>query len=604
MAFPVQASVSGQRSRFLRRAARVSLRTASGKQNNDSAEQLSKALGISLIAAKILVGRGITAVEEARRFLSPTLRTDIPDPFSMINIAQAADMLLETVRSGEQITVYSDFDVDGLSSAAQLVQFLHELKAAVNNYTPNRFTEGYGLSRAAVEALARAGTKLLVTVDCGISNHEEIALARRLGMRTIIIDHHLPHDLPPADLIVDPLQEGCPFAEHQLAAAGLVWVLLIVLRAKLRAGMTDNEQGGSDEMPDPKDFLDLAALGTICDMVPLVGLNRLIAHRGMEALRQTTRPGIVALKDLLGVSGGKRITAGHVGFGFGPRINAAGRLGDAGDVFKLLTTNSSKRAKELAEAIERANTRRRTIEEQVLVQCLSLLGKGDSLEEQPAFALFGQDFHIGVIGIVAQRLVEEFHRPAALMAPGEMKVGGETRQIVRGSVRGIRGFHVAEALKRSGSFLINYGGHEGAGGFSIAYENVEGFSLAFIEDARKVITAEMLERERFADVEVCLSEIDYDVVDGISKLAPFGVGNPSPLLLVSGVTVETVSSFGKDHLRVRFSDGSHYVNGVCWGFQGHPLLRKGECVNIAFYPEINTYKGISAVQLNVQEVWK
>jgi single-stranded-DNA-specific exonuclease len=573
-----------------------------GSDRLEQARTLSRECGISLIAARILLSRGIATVEQVSNFLSPSLRHHLPDPCEIKNITAAAELILDFIDSGGRISIYTDFDVDGVSSGSQLFLFLKALGANVNTYTPSRFAEGYGLVCSAVQKLADSGTKLLITVDCGITSHREFALAARLGMKSIVVDHHLPNGIPPADVVVDPAQDGCPFQEHKLAAAGLVWMLLIVLRKAARNRWRDSSR--ADTLPDPKEFLDLAALGTICDMVPLMGLNRVIAHRGVEAMRKTARPGMIALKQVAGVDNNPRFGSGHVAFALGPRINAAGRLAEAADVIHLLTTDDSIRAKAIASTIDRLNDRRREVEESVKNSCLRLLAAEERLRQRAAFAIFGEEYHIGVIGIVAQRLVEQFHRPAAIMAPGEMLSStGERRAVIKGSVRSVTGFHVADVLQSLSSLLITHGGHREAGGFSLALENLAAFQEAFICRAEELLGSGDPAKTLTVDAEVNLRDIDFELVNELMRFAPFGVGNPSPVFVTRNVDVTMVSLLGDKHLRVRFSEGGVVVAAVGWGMQGHELLRKGRRVSIAYQPEINTYQGIASVQLNLREVW-
>ncbi len=564
------------------------------------AQALAAAAGISEVAARILLSRGFLNAETVRDFLTPNMRSQLPNPATIKNIVAAADLLLDFVESRELITIYNDFDVDGVSSASQLLLYLKALGAKVNTYTPSRFAEGYGLVSAAVEKLGKLGTKLLTTVDCGITSVREIALAKKLGMRAIIVDHHVPGpELPDADVVVDPARDGCPFQEHKLAAAGLVWMLLIVLRQRAK-----DRWGDAKVLPDPKDFLDLAALGTICDMVPLIGVNRIIAHRGVEAMRSTTRPGIIALMEVAGVYNNPRFGSGQVSFGLGPRINAAGRLADAAEAVLMLTTDDSNRARSIAAAIDRLNDERRRVEDEVRVACLEMIEASPELATKPALALYGEKFHIGVIGIVAQRLVEAFHRPVAVMAPGELEVaGGKKIPVIKGSVRSVRGFHVAEALQSMGDLLISGGGHSEAGGFSVRYENLEKFQEAFVARAAAVLGADAIRRQILADVEVDFSVIDFELVNELMRFAPFGVGNPSPVLVTRNVDVATVTALKEKHVRVRFSQDRFFMTALGWGFQGHTLLRKGQRVSIAYQPEINVYQGVSSVQLNLREIW-
>ena len=590
-----------------RTPSRLSLREeptlADSRSVEDAVSGLVQELKISAVIARILVCRGHSTVEAARTFLTPSLKTGLEDPRLIKNLPQAVDLILQSIEEKLQITIYTDFDVDGLSSGSQLYLYLRALGARVNSYTPNRFSEGYGLAKSAVEKLARAGTQLLITVDCGISSFGELALAKRLGMKSIVLDHHQVHKIPPADVVVDPAQEGCPFGEHQLAAAGLVWMLLILIRRMANERWSERVLSGELKLPEPKDFLDLAALGTICDMVPLKGLNRVIAHRGVEAIRKSERPGIVALRNVSGIAS-HRLSAGHIGFAIGPRINAAGRLGDTREVFELLTTENSLRAKALAEGIDKQNAKRRAVEEDVLNRCAVSFAQDPELLQASAITIFGKEFHLGVIGIVAQRVVEQYHRPTAVMAPGEIIVNGETKLVVKGSIRSIKGFHVAQVLEELKSLLLSGGGHAEAGGFSVTYENLAVFERRFKEEAGKRLSPEMLERRRVADVQVELREVDYTLVNELGLLQPFGIGNPAPMFLTRNVIIDSVTLLSNAHLRLRISDGSYHINAVAWKFQGNRLLRKGTRVDVLYSPELNTYQGVSSVQLNIKEVWE
>lgn len=575
---------------------RVECRSESDTER-EVARQLARALSVSEVTARILVGRGLATEDTARSFLYPSLREHLPMPLEIKNIESAAEILLSAVAAKEQITIFSDFDVDGISAGAQLYLYLRELGAVVNNYIPSRFTEGYGLSLPAVEKLAKAGTRLLVTVDCGTTSVAELGRARRLGLKTLVIDHHQTRDVPPADCFVNPAQDGCSFGEYELASAGLVWMLLIVLRAKLV------EQGQLEAIPDPKKYLDLAVLGTICDMVPLTLVNRVIALRGVEALRQTERPGLVALKEAAGLAASK-VNAGQVSFALGPRINAAGRLGDPNHAFEMLVTDNPKRAEAIATVLHKLNNQRKAIEDKALRACLQMVEQDPSLLQHAALALYGKNFHLGVIGIVAQRMVEQYHRPTAVMTAAESVVNGELTQIVKGSVRSVKGFHVSQALATCGDLLLSHGGHAQAGGFSLLFSNLQAFQQRFTEVADQIFGTEALVRTRKADIEVKFPEIDYTLVNELSLLAPFGIGNPSPVFVTRNVIVENVMSLNGGHLRLRLSDGAVTVSAVGWRFQGHPLLRKNRSVNIAYAPEINSYNGVSSVQLNIKEVWE
>jgi len=561
------------------------------KDFESRARELADSLSVDLHFAMILLNRGIDSEQLARTFLAPTLKNDLPDPSSIMGIQAAASIVVEAVARKKNITVFTDFDVDGLSSGAQLVLFLMKCGARVSSYTPNRFTEGYGLSEEAVKKISDCGANLLITVDCGISNKKELALARELGLQTIVLDHHLPHEMPDADAVVDPAQEGCPFNSYSLAAAGLVFMFLIVLRRVFA------EQGRSD-LPSPKDFLDLAALGTICDMVPLKGPNRLIALRGLQALEKTPRPGLQSLKDVCGVKAGKTFSSGHVGFMLGPRINAAGRVGEGKDVMELFTTSDSKKAKKLAKSMDRLNQKRQLLEREGLRIAEELLADKD---EGSAIAVFDESFHLGVIGIIAQRLVEKNHKPAAVMGPAAVD---SEDPIIKGSVRSISAFHVADNLEKLEHLLLSFGGHAAAGGFSLKLWNLEEFSAEWEKLATESLTEEDLLPKQRVDLKMGLENVNYDFVSSLRSLEPFGVGNPSPVLYSDDLEIESVKQIGENHLKLLLSQGKKKIQAVAWKYAGHPLLVKGSRIRAAYSPEINNYGGVSTVQLNIKEVWK
>ena len=560
-------------------------------------DKLECSFGIPPLVAKILVNRGIRDTKSADRFLNPTLQTSLENPNQIKNIIALADTLLQFVKDKTPMTIFCDFDVDGLTAGAQLYLYLNKIGANVGYYVPDRFADGYGLSMKAVESIAHSGSKVLITVDCGISSVDEIALAKRLGLTCFVIDHHQVLNPPAADIIVDPEQEGCPFKPYKLCASGLIWMLLIVLRQR------GNEIFG--KMPDPKKYLDLATLGTVCDLVPLTGLNRLIVSRGIEALKQTNRPGLTALMELTKLSNNPRLNAGHLGFILGPRINAVGRLGHAGNVFELLTTTSITQAKSLARTIDSYNTERKNIEQSSVAECVEYLKQNPELLKRPAFAIFDENFHLGVMGIIAQRLVEQFNIPSAVMGVGEIvDSSGNVKRIIKGSVRGVRGFNVAQALKNISDLCRNCGGHEQAGGFSLEFDKLEAFQEAFINQAETMIDKSVLRKKEYScDFEVDFTEMDFKTVSALARLAPFGIGNPAPLFLARNVELKSISALKNDGYKLLFRNKNIFLTAVVWNFTEKTLLHVDKTVNILFTPEIYHYQGNSSVQLTIKEMW-
>ncbi len=564
-------------------------------RSNTIADRISAGLKLSPIVSKILVAREIDSIEEAKSFLNPTLRNDLPDPLSLKNAEKAAELIVKSIEAGDYITIFSDFDVDGISSASQLWILLKEAGAKLRYYVPNRMTEGYGLSSTAINKLHAEKTNLLITLDCGITNVKEVTLAKELGLKVIIVDHHeIGEKNPPADLIVNPMQKDCGFYGQKLCTAGIVWLLGILLIRKIK------EQNPTlpNKFPSSKDLLDLAAIGTICDMVPLRGVNRLIASRGIDAIRQSPRIGIQAIQEVAQIPQGARFTCSSIAFGIGPRLNAAGRLEDANIGMSLLISDSPGDAKDIANKINSLNNQRKTHEEHAKSICADLAAELEEFLEEPpsAYTLYDESFHVGVIGIAAQRMVEQFSRPIAVLGKSD------DSNVAKGSVRSIGGFHVSETLNALSHLLIKHGGHKEAGGFSILEEHIPTFKKEFNELAKTFFNSEEPKIQLKIDQEIAFKEINIKLVKELEQLAPFGVGNPSPLFYTSNVEIAHIQIIGTNHVKMELIHDGVTRNALGWRMLGHPLLEQGNFINLAYSLEINTYKGISSVQLILKEI--
>lgn len=552
------------------------------KQHPKESSAIESAHQLTPIAARILAARGFTCDGKLSHYLTPTLKEGLPDPEGLKNLEAAANLIATTAAAGEGVAICCDFDVDGLSGGAQVHDLL--LKAGVSSrvLVPNRFTEGYGLNEGMIREIAEQKIPLMITIDFGTTNSRELGLARELGVRTIVIDHHHVGDHEPgADIFINPHQKGCGFAEKILSASGLAWYLVTALRRVLP---------GAKEI-DPRAYLDLACLGTICDMVPLLGANRVLAKKGLEMLQTTTRPGLIALKNVSSIS--SRVGCGDVSFALGPRLNAAGRMIHGEVVIDLLTTADTDKAGKLAHKLNTLNLERQETEAIVKEEAIAQLQRTKELPF--GIAVWDPEFHTGVIGIVAQRLVEQFYRPAAVM-------GLDEQGTFKGSVRGIRGFSVVEALGGVRQHLLKFGGHEGAGGFSVDRKKVEKFAEAWNEECKRRLQSLELEPAIDADTEVRLGDIDTRLVEECKKFAPFGMGNPSPQLLVRGVEVTEVRTLKGTHSKVIISDGKAFLSGVFWRVAHHPALHVGAKVDIVFKPEISTYSGFAELVGNIQAV--
>jgi single-stranded-DNA-specific exonuclease len=548
----------------------------------------SEQLKVSPLLARILVLRGYLDFQSAKRYLSSSLREDLPSPFDMIDMEPAVNRLVRAIENKEQIGIWGDYDVDGTTGASLLVCFLRALGAQPIYYVPHRIEEGYGLNTAGLRRLKERGVGLVVTVDCGISNAIEIEAARGFGLDVIVIDHHQPpSELPRALAVVNPHRKDCPFPDKGLCAAGLAFYVVIGLRAKLReAGWFPN--GALDIRP----YLDIVTLGTIADMVPLRGVNRTLLRRGLQELSSSSRPGVVALKKVAGVPDGD-VSAGQVGFRLGPRINAAGRVDYGIKVVELLTTESSEIAGRIAQELEAHNIERRAVEAAVLEQalaCATAVMDGGGCH---SLVLAGAGWHAGVLGIVASRIVEKYCRPTVV-------IGFEGDQ-GKGSARSIRGFHLVQGFQYCAEHLEKFGGHEYAGGLSIKAAKLERFAEAFEKFARQALMPDDLLPLLEVDAELQFSEVDLGLLRQLDVLKPFGVGNPEPLFMTTGVEICERRTFSSG-VRYRLRQAGRFIGGVVFGAPDEIPGAPGELLDVAYRLSQNEWNGTSAAELRLVDL--
>jgi len=554
-----------------------------------AAAALSRELKLPSLLARILAQRGFADADGARRFLSSSLNTDLPSPHLLAGMEDAVRRIARALRDGERVCIWGDYDVDGTTGAAVLVSFLREIGGAPLFYIPHRIDEGYGMSRQGIEHLRSQDVSLIITVDCGISNADEVALARDLGMDVVIVDHHqLPERLPEAAAaIINPQRPDCAFPDKGLCAAGLAFYLVIGLRANLRdAGWFE-----PDNVPDIRRHLDIVTLGTIADMVPLRGANRVLTRRGLVELGSSARPGIAALKEVVGVAPGA-VEAGTVAFQLGPRINAAGRMDAAVKVVEMLTTDSRETADAIARELDANNRERRETEAQVLDEALARI-EDQRLQDRWSIVVGSQGWHPGVLGIVASRIVERFHRPTIV-------IGFEGEE-GKGSGRSIRGFHMVQAMRRCADLLPRFGGHEYAAGLSIREENLAPFAERFEEVAREVLDEEDLLPYLDVDTEVDFAQLSLGLVRQMRLLGPFGVGNPEPVFQTRDVEVCERRNFNRvARFRLRHKD--HTVTAVAFGPPGDLRAQVNDHVDIAYRLRENEWQGTSAMELRLLDV--
>jgi single-stranded-DNA-specific exonuclease len=552
-------------------------------------DHLARFLQLSPLIVQLLYNRGITAPGDVRDFLAGARPED--NPFKLKGMNEAVTRLRQAIRQGEQVAVYGDFDADGVTATALLVETLSALGARVRPYIPHRVDEGYGLNDSALRQLASEGVKVVVTVDCGIRAIAEVNYGRKLGLDIIVTDHHSVGDeVPPALAVINPRQPDCPYLFKHLAGVGVAFKLAqALLRVNRRVPVVEGEVGVDEEH-----LLDLAALGTVADLVPLLGENRSLVKRGLERLNDPQRLGLRAMIAQAGLKPGQ-IDATTIGFILGPRLNAAGRIENAATSYDLLTCRSPDEAANLAQELEELNRRRQRLTAETLDRAKEqVLAAGES---EKLFFASGEDFLSGIVGLVAGRLTEEFYRPALIVELGPERS--------RGSARSIPEFNITAALDQCSDLLIRYGGHAAAAGFTVANDN-----LKALRERLKDLAAEQLEGVELTptlliDAEVELSEVDLATQSLLTELEPCGYANPSPLLLSRRAIVRGARVVGTEesHLKLTLSDGRVVWDAIAF-HQGGWVddLPHGSRIDVVYSLEVNEWNGRKRLQLNVKDL--
>lgn len=507
---------------------------------------LSDALRCHPAVAAALVNRGISNADLAEAFLRPSF-AHVRSPFLMKDAHRAVERILLSLRRNEKVLIFGDYDADGITATALLFEFLAYLGADVHCHIPDRMTEGYGLSQEYIETHAIPdGVNLVITVDCGISSHDAVNAARAAGIDVIITDHHEPPPSTPAALaVLNPKQVDCPSDFSWLAGVGVAFNLVLALRKRLRdEGYWENRRE-----PNLKDACDLVALGTVGDMAPLVGENRIYVKAGLEVLASNSRPGIQALLDVSKVMN-RPLNTRDLAFRLAPRLNAPGRLLHASSALRLLTTPSIETARAIAQELDQQNSKRQEIENVILSEITHWLEKNPNLLEQRALVLDRQGWHQGVIGIVASRLVDRYERPAVVITV--------TDGVGRGSARSPNGFDLYEGLKICSRHLERFGGHKAAAGLTVKAENIPAFRADFERVVGLKTRPEDFVPEVLIDWEISASDVTPGLADELEGLAPFGAGNPEPVFMISDIDLLTARRVGAHHLQIKFrpSDSS------------------------------------------------
>ncbi|MFO0728402.1 MAG: single-stranded-DNA-specific exonuclease RecJ [Myxococcota bacterium] len=549
---------------------------------------LAKAVSVSERAARLLVGRGITDPAAALRFLNPDLK-DLPDPSLMRGLDKAALRLADAIEKKHKIALYGDYDVDGVTSTSLLASFLHSLAIPARTYIPQRLREGYGLNPGAIETLAGEGIELLITLDCGITAADEITRGNERGIESIIVDHHrCPPELPPAFAVLNPHQEGCAYPDKGLAAVGVCFNLVVGVRRILRERGFFASRGIGE--PNLRRLLDLVALGTIADMVPLTGVNRILTWYGIEELRAARRPGVRALMEVATVRP-SRVSGGDVGFKLGPRINAAGRLADADVGVRMLLSTSMDEARPYAERLDHANSSRQRIEADCFEEAAAMVMAEPTVPA--ALVLYDEKWHPGVVGIVASKIVERFQRPAIIIGQGG-----------RGSARTARGLHLYDAISSVSGHLRKFGGHRAAAGLTIDAAAIPAFRadlIARVEGDPGLFTGAA---ELFYDDEIGAEDLDHALWDEVERFAPFGNANPEPLFRMNPARIEGAKLIGKNHLKMRIR-GNRGVQreAIAWKMgELEPQLYPGREIDVCLALERGEFSGLETLELRVKDL--
>lgn len=550
------------------------------------AEQLAATLGVSSLLAGLLINRGLDDAGRATDFLDARLAEHLRSPMLFRDMARASARIVDALRRGEAIGIYGDYDVDGVSGTALLVRFLRALGARPEPvvHIPHRLREGYGLSAEGIERLAAAGARVMVTVDCGAVSHAEIALAQGRGMDVIVCDHHqVAATRPPAYAVLNPIEPDAGFPFRGLCGTGVAFYLALGVRMQLR------ECGAA--VPDLRRELDLVALGTLADLVPVIEENRVLVKYGLRELQSSTRPGVVALRRVAGVS---RLSSGAVGFRLAPRLNAGGRLNDATRAVELLTTDDGVRAERLAIELDEENRARQAIEREMLDEAIAQVEAAGGLGDRKTIVLASPHFHPGVVGIVAARLVERYYRPTVLIAA---EAGG----LGRGSGRSIAGVDLYGALATCRDVLERFGGHRMAAGLSVRIER-----LAELTDRFEAAVAARASGEDFVpqlrvDAELPLRAIDERCMAELGRLEPFGTGNAEPLFLARDVRVRQRRVVGEQHLKLMLEQDGRSMPAIGFGMSEQSVAVEDR-LDVLFSVMVNEWNGSLFSELRVRDL--
>ena len=554
--------------------------------SEDHVASLKKEFNTSEIIAKVLANRGIESLKSSHNFFNPS-NDQLHDPFMMKNMDIAVDRISKNIQNQKPILIFGDYDVDGTTGASLLYLGLKDLNAIVEYYIPHREKEGYGLSSGGIDYAQSVGADLLITCDCGINAFQPVDYANEHGVDIIITDHHIPDKkLPNAYAVLNPKQKGCEYPFKGLCGCGVAFKLISALSEKSGIGQNVG-----------LNYLDLVALATSADMVPILDENRVLVHWGLDQLEESKSPGIHQLLVQTGLVG-ESLNVGKLVFGLAPKINAAGRMGDANRTVELLTTSDKTRAEELASILVRENKRRQLIQEDIVNDAIRLVHSQVDLENNKVVIIGSKGWHPGVVGIVASRIKDEFSRPAIVIAFDKEGIG-------KGSARSIPHLDLYEALSYAAKFLEGYGGHPMAAGLTVREDKFENFKSLFLRNANKILTNDDLIPAISIDGEMALTDINSRFMRFLEKLGPFGPGNMRPKFVSRNLSISGQPRLMGNGEHIRFIVGQNGRNYPAVGFKlssHYEDLIRGVPVDIAYVVEVNQWQGQSNIQLNVRDI--
>lgn len=551
--------------------------------NEEEVEKIENEYEINKLLATILVNRNIKEPKDIRLFLKPT-REDFHDPYLIKDMEIAVQRIIKAINNKEKVTIYGDYDVDGITSITVLKSFLSDIGLECKSYIPDRLEEGYGLNKNAIDSILKKGCDLMITVDCGISGNEEIDYANSLGIETIVTDHHEPGDkLPNAIAVIDNKRKDSTYPFRELAGVGVVFKLIQALGIKL----------GLKEETYLK-YLDIVCLGTISDIVPLVDENRVIAKLGLMLVQQTRN---IGLRSIINSSGYKKVDSTTISFGVAPRVNACGRMGMAEEALNLFLSKNINEVNELTKRLNEHNSLRQSIEKQIFEEVLKQIEEND-LDKHKVIVLGGKNWHHGVIGIVSSKVTEMYFKPSILLSFEEDGIG-------KGSGRSIPGFDLHEALTKCGQTIEKFGGHSMAIGITLKKDKFEEFKnkfeqIAIDEHIERIVPIIKI------DAKINLDDINKEMVESLKQLEPFGEANKMPIFLFKNLKIDSIRALSEGkHLKLTLKDNNNIINAI--GFNIGKLAdeyRIGDKIDVVGTLEINTFNGVDNLQINIKDIMK